>query len=92
LRHLIGQADKTFRQLLKALIVLHLLGNRACLFSGNVLGELLAVPIALKHEIGAMGERATAPVPPEEMPAQGPATHPVDRVHLGQDQFSLFFQ
>jgi hypothetical protein len=86
---LVGQAHELFGQCLEAPVVGHVLLHLLGLVSGDALGELLAVEVALEDVIGAALAGGEALGRAEELPAQRAAAEAVDGLHLLEDEVPL---
>ena len=88
---MLGDGDKLIGQLLEAFVVAHLGLHGGGLIGRDALGELLALPIALENEIGAvlgggLGRGG------EELAAQRAAAHLIQRAHLVEDLIAALLQ
>ena len=89
---LVGDLDKLFGQLLKALVVGDQRFDLRGLVSGNTLRELLALNIALQNVVRPLLDFGGGSGLFEELTAEGAAAKPVDGLHLLEDMVAALFE
>jgi len=89
---LVGDADKLFGQLLKALVVGDQGFDLRGLVSGNAFRELLALDVALQNVVRTLWGLGTGAGFFEELTAQGATAKAVDSPHLLEDLVPALFK